>query len=190
MTGVRWYVGVPASGKTTLAAAQAAELVAATGWPVLAIDSAGVAQLGQVPHVTSVEAVLDHAWTRRQHVAFIPRDEDQVTEIVQAVLARGRVILLVDEAAFWIDARKGSGSPLLRLMRAHRHARVFLLLTTQHFSGDVSQQALSCAPTLYVFRCTSPAVLDRLEREYGLDRRAIANLGQGQFIKVESGFST
>lgn len=189
MTGVRWYVGVPRAGKTTLAAQHAAELSRLTGWPVLVIDSAGAAQLGGVPRARNLADAIEHVWQRRTHAAFTPDDAAEVDAAARAVLAAGRVVLLVDEAAFWINSRNANG-PLLRIMRAHRHAKVWALLTTQHLSADVPQSALSCAPELYVFRCTSPAVLDRLEREYGLERNRVANLGIGRYLRVETGFPT
>lgn len=77
---------------------------------------------------------------------------------------------------------------MLRLLRAYRHAPAHVLLTTQHLSGDVPQEALSCAPRLHVFRCTAPAVLDRLEREYAMDRHMLSQLPQGQFVTIQTGF--
>lgn len=188
MTGVRYYIGQPGSGKTTLAAAHAADLCGQTGWPVLVIDSAGVAQLDHVPRARSAPDALDQVWNRRAHAAWTPSDVSEVENVCASILQRGRLIVLVDEAAYWISSRRSGAPSLLRLMRAHRHAQVFLLLTTQHFSADVPQEAVSCAPDLYVFACTSPAVLDRLERDYGLDRRTVASLPRGHFVHVETGF--
>lgn len=187
-SGVRWYIGKPGAGKTTLAASHAAELVAITGYPVLCIDSAGVAQLKGIPRVRDGSAAVTAAFVERRHAAFTPRDASEVEYVCAATIMRGCVVLLVDEAAFWISSRKNSAPSLLRLMRAHRHSRAFVLLTTQHFSADVPQEAISCAPDLYVFACESPAVLDRLERDYGLDRSQVAALARGRFIHLETGF--
>jgi hypothetical protein len=94
---------------------------------------------------------------------------------------------MVDEAHTYLTSRKGKDGPLLNLMRAHRHAEANVLLTTQHLTGDIPQEALSCAPRLFVFRCTSPAVLERLKQE-GLDVERIAALPQGHWIEHYEGF--
>lgn len=187
-TSVAWYVGCPGAGKTTLAREHLAELVAANGWPAFVVDSQGVAQLDDVPHAATLDEALRVAFGAGEHVAYIPRGPLDFECIVRAALSAGRVNLLVDEAAFWITSHAGRTSPLMRLMRAHRHAPACLLLTTQHFSGDVSQQALSCAPRLYVFRCTSRAVLERLESDYGLDPAEVRALPRGKFFTLDSGF--
>lgn len=162
----------------------------ANRYPALVIDSGGVAQLAHVPRARSTDDLIRRVWGQRTHAAITPADADQVDALARAVLAAGRVNVLVDEAGFWLGSTKGKGSPLLRLLRAWRHARANVLLTTQHLSGDVSQAALSCAPTLYVFRCTSAAVLERLERDYGLAPARVRGLQRGSFLRVETGFSS
>lgn len=188
-SSVAWYVGIPGAGKTTLAAHHLAEKCRANGNPCLIVDSGGVAQLAAVQHAPSATAAMKLVWQKRQHAAFVPRDAAEVEAVAASVLEFGRVNVLIDEAAFWLSSRKGLDSNILRLLRAHRHARAHVLLTTQHLSADVPQAALSCAPTLWVFRCTSPAVLDRLEKAFGLDRALVSKLERGRFIRVETGFS-
>jgi hypothetical protein len=185
----RWYVGIPGAGKTTLARRHACELAAAERKPIVFVDSAGVANFEDVQHARSLKDLVRLVWIDGQHAAWIPSSSEDVEQLVGQVAARGSVVLLVDEAAFWLSSSRGRGGGLLRLMRAHRHARVHLLLTTQHLSGDVPQEALSCAPDLYVFRCTSPAVLDRLEREYGVNRREVSCLTRGEFLHLSTSFS-
>lgn len=187
-SGLAWYIGIPGAGKTTLATAHAADLVRRTGWPVLCIDSQGVAQLDGIPRARSPRAAVDQVWTARQHAAFIPETDADVRYVAETALERGRVVLIIDEAAFWLTAHDRH-SPMLRLMRAHRHARVHLLATTQHLSGDIPQEVLSCAPLLHVFRCTSPAALDRLERDYAIPRTVVASLPRGKYLRVSTGFS-
>jgi hypothetical protein len=184
----RWYVGIPGAGKTTLARRHACELSAAEKKPILFLDSAGVANFEDVQHARTLKDLAHLVWTRGEHAAWIPTSSEEVEALVHLVAARGSIVLLVDEAAFWLSSSRGRGGGLLRLMRAHRHARVHLLLTTQHLSGDVPQEALSCAPDLYVFRCTSPVVLDRLEREYGVERRKVSCLTRGEFLHLSTSF--
>jgi hypothetical protein len=184
----RWYVGIPGAGKTTLARQHAAELSRAECKPILFLDSAGVSNFEDVPHARSVSELCQGIWHRGEHTAYMPRTAEEVEEIVECVSEGGETVFLIDEAAFWLSSSRGRGGGLLRLMRAHRHACVHLLLTTQHLSGDVPQEALSCAPDLYVFRCTSPVVLDRLEREYGVDRRQVSCQTRGAFLHLTTSF--
>lgn len=188
-TGCAWYVGIPGAGKTTLAVSHLARDAAANRWPAVVLDSSDVAQLAHVPHVANVDELAAAVWERGEHVALVPRDGAEVERVCDLVLRLRRVNLLVDEAAFWISSNKGRDSSLLRLMRAHRHAQARLYLTTQHLSADVPQAALSCAPELFVFRCTSPVVLERLEREFAIDPELVRELPRGSFIRHTTGFS-
>ena len=183
-----WYVGIPRAGKTRLAHAHAVELSETSGWPVLVVDSQGVGNFNEWPHAASVDDAVLEIWGKRASCAYIPKDGEEVDQLVRAVLSSGRVVLLVDEAAYWLSSSRGRGGALLRLLRAYRHAPAHVLLTTQHLSGDVPQEALSCAPTLYVFRCTAPAVLDRLEREYSAPRDLVATLPQAKYLTFRTGF--
>lgn len=183
-----WYVGIPRAGKTRLAHAHAVQLGRSTGWPVLIVDSQGVGNFSKWPHSPTAAKAVEDVWRFRRSVAVIPNGPDDVEQLVRATLSAGRVVLLIDEAAFWLSSSRGKGGSLLRLLRAYRHAPACVLLTTQHLSGDVPQEALSCAPTIYAFRCTAPAVLDRLEREYAVDRQLVSQLPQGQFLTLRTGF--
>lgn len=187
-SGVAWYVGIPEAGKTTLAVHDACSAAATNGWPLVVLDTAGVDQLAHVPAARSVAELERQVWTEGVHARFVPDDQEDVDLVCDLVLARRRVNLLVDEAADWLDAHRGKHSPLMRLLRRHRHARARVFLTTQHLSADVPQTALSCAPQLYVFRCVAPAVLDRLQRDYNLDPAIVANLPQGSYLRVSTGF--
>lgn len=121
------------------------------------------------------------------HAAYFPRTREEVDAIVRACLNPGRVNLLVDEAHNWLTSRKGVDGPLLKLMRAHRHAEANVLLTSQHFTADVPQEARSCSPRIYVFRCTGPRVLEVL-RDEGIDSELVANLPQLSYLEHYTGF--
>lgn len=157
------------------------------GWPALLIDSIGEEQVRDVPHARSVREAIEWVWGAGEKAAYVPKDVEEVNALVRACLEPGRVNLWVDEAHTWLSARRGVDGPLLRLMRTHRHARANVFLTAQHLTGDVPQEALSCAPELYVFRCTAPAVLERLERE-GLDPQAVRALPAREWIRHYAGF--
>lgn len=73
-------------------------------------------------------------------------------------------------------------------MRATQHVQTRLYLTTQHFTADIPQAALSCAPDLFVFRCTSPRVLEVLERNFGMDTEHVRRLPQFHYLQHRTSF--
>jgi hypothetical protein len=182
-----WYFGIPGAGKTTLATRHAAELVRRTGWPVLVVNTESVRQLAGIADAGSPRAACERVWLERRNAAFVPESQADVDYVIAQADRRGRVVLLVDEAAVWITAHDRHGA-MLRLMRSHRHKRVAMLLTTQHLSGDCPQEALSCAPVLYVFNCSSGAVHDRLRERFDIDPRLVASLPRGRYIRIRTGF--
>jgi len=189
-TGVSWYLGCPASGKTTLARAHAVDAHRATGWPILVVNTEGAAQLDGFHRSRSLAEALRVVWRDRASTSYAPRDADEVLALMRAARRPGRVVVLIDEAHVWFDATAGGEvrRAILRLMRSHRHAGVRLLLTTQHLSGDIPQAALACSPILHVFRCTSPATLARLESQYGLEPARVRLLRQFAYLRIFEGF--
>ena len=185
---VAWIVGCPQSGKTTLAVSLAARLSRERRVPVLVVDSAEVHNLASVPRASIKEAIRACWESPRGNARLVPRDLREMNRICSVVRAGGNIVLLVDEANFWLSAQSGVSGDLTRLMRATQHAQVDVILTTQHLTGDVPQVALSCTSALYVFRCTAPRVLQTLEREFGMDRAAIASLPQFSYIPQRIGF--
>lgn len=188
MSSLTWYVGVPGSGKTTAAVAGLARDCQENRRPAIVVDDARVEQFADWERARSLPELLDLVCRRGCSLAWSPAEPGEVEDLARELQRRGNVNLLVDEAATWLSSSRGRGGELLKLMRRHRHAGVAVHLTTQHLSGDVPQEALSCAPRLLVFRCTSPAVLDRLEREYGLDRGLVAGLPRWEYLEVRTGF--
>jgi hypothetical protein len=184
-----WYVGCPRAGKTFLAYQHVQRDHALTGWPILVVDSTEAGNFDRVSHALSAEeALIEILANKKREIAWTPRDPEDVDALARAIRAGGRMHVLVDEAAFWIGGPRGRGGALLRLLRAYRHARVSLHLTTQHFSGDVSAEALACAPQLFVFRTTSPAALDSIERNFGLPAAKVRALPERQCLRVDLGF--
>lgn len=189
-TGIAWYVGVPNSGKSTLARAHAIRAAKENRWPLLVIDTERVANFRELDHARSVASVVERLWKRRVSVAFTPNTTEEALAVFEAVHKAGRVNMVIDEAPAWFDARRGGRirEVILRLMRSHRHSKVRLFLTAHHLTGDVPDAAISCSPELFVFRCTSARSLDRLEAHFGLDRERVRSLGQYVFLRVFEGF--
>jgi hypothetical protein len=162
--GCAWYVGAPQSGKTTLASVHARKWSEALGRPVVVVDSEGTRDFVRVEHFDDVRELAGAVWGQGSWAAITPEDVRQVDELAGAVRRGGNVVLLVDEAHYWLASARSTG--LLRLMRSTQHSRLRVLLTTQHLSGDVPQSALACDPDLFVFRTTSPRSLDVLEKQF------------------------
>lgn len=188
LPGVAWIVGCPQSGKTTLARWEASRLSRERGWPVLVIDAASVHNLADVPSATVDEAISALWKEPRGSARIAPRSLEEVDRACRAVRAGKRVVLLVDEAHYFLSAQSGVSSELLRLMRATQHAQAEVLLTTHHLTGDVPQSALSCTSRLLVFRCTSPRVLRVLETEFGFPRQEVRELPQYHYRVRSLGF--
>lgn len=185
--GIAWYVGAPGTGKTTLALEHAGELSRATGWPVLVLDSTRARQFAGYPHAANVDAAIARLYGQaRGHAVYSPEDVADVEALCRALRAGGRVVLLLDESAFWLSSQAGRGGELLRLMRGWRHADVRVLLTTQHLSGDVPQEAWACAPRVYVFRQASPAAWALLEKRFQLAPELVRELRVGEFVEYPS----
>lgn len=176
--GSAWYLGVPGSGKTSLAWKHLRELVERDHDPAIVVESVPDARFQVVPKVKTVEEVVKAAWGERTSVRFQGSDAEEadLDSLFSAIQAGGRVHLLIDESAFYFNARRGQFAPLPRLLRSYRHANVTIQATTQAFSGDVSQEALACAPTLYVFKTAAPAALEALEKRYSIDPVTVKGL--------------
>lgn len=182
-SGIVWYVSSPGWGKTYKALEDAKLLIKSTGRPLLVIDSQRVDNLRRIKHYDTLRDTFRAVWQRREHAAFEPDTADEVEKIAEACRQAGNVILLVDESSYWINGGKRN-SALIRLMRAHRHCNVTMLLTTQHFSGDIPQDARSCSPVIYAGRVTSPASLAVLEKWYGVTRAQLDALPLHKFLDL------
>lgn len=184
---VTWTIGIPQSGKTTLAVSRAVQRAAHRGVALVAIDSARVAQLAGLHEIKSRHEALQ-AVSEKLLVRYVPREQTDCEGMLEALRRRGDCVVLVDEAHYWLSARSGSQEVLVHLMREAQHSRLDLFLTTQHLTGDVPQAALSCTSRLLVLRCTAPRVLDLLERTWDLDRQTVQALPQFHYLEQRIGF--
>ncbi len=184
-----WYVGLPKSGKTSLALNNALASARSSGVPLILIDSGEVTQFEKLPRY-SVSDVIEACWAepRCQVAHFVPRSREELWSLCRAIRKGKNVVVLVDEAAFWLGGHTSSSDELLRLLRSTQHSQTELHLTTQHLSGDVPSAALSCTSDLFVFKASSPRVLDVLEKDYGIPRERVSALGQLEFLKHRIGF--
>jgi hypothetical protein len=187
-SGSSLYVGIPGSGKTEFALRRLWADCARTRRVGIILDLARVEQFKRpgVARASSLAELERIAWAKGEHVVYTPEDEDLEVQRV-AFLARevhGNANLLVDECA----GHLGRKTQLVKLLRQHRHARSCVHLTTQHFSGDVGQAALSTAPELFVFRTTAPAALEALEADFRLPRETVSRLEKFRYLHCVLGF--
>lgn len=192
-------LGAPGTGKTTLAAELVSDAYAATLWPVLVIDSLGAISqslsrdgtpnslddLGLTTCKTPSAAA--HALiVEQRHALMVPRDADDVEAIVGALVAwRGGAVVLVDESSPWITSRRRSAA-LATACRLHRHAHLVVVLTTQHASGDVPAEMVSCEPSWYLFRSVSPTALAWVQK-LGADPSQVRRLADREFVRLGRG---
>jgi DNA helicase HerA-like ATPase len=185
--GINWYVGVPGSGKTTLAIRKALEEVKATGRPLLIIDTEGVALPVAAPDgfrydlpFSKLDEVEGKLWTEGAAVRVLMQSEDHVTWLVKLVCGGRDVVVVFDEISYY-SRGAGLNYDLGKLLRMHRHYRVSLHATTQYV-GDIAPVALQCADTVFAFRTTAARALERLEEEYRLPAEKLMKLERGEFL--------
>jgi hypothetical protein len=189
LSEVVWIIGIPQSGKTTLAVSRAVACARERRVPLFAIDGANVAQLRGFPLRSSVLEALDAGFARGEDSRVRPSSRDELDALLRGIRAGKRAVVLVDEAHRWLSAQSGSSGELLHLMRETQHAQVDLFATTHHLTGDVPQAAISCTSRVLVFRCIAKAVLDRLESEWSLPRRTVSTLPQFHYLEHVTGFA-
>jgi hypothetical protein len=183
-TGVAWYVGAPQTGKTTLAVRHAGALVTSTGRPLLVLDWGGVNNFRDSYHVRTPEAAIEELYGEGEHCFYTPASREDADRLLAAVLEAGETNVLVDEAHYMLG-RHGTSKPLLRMMRAHAHVGVFVLCTSQHYTGDVTSEARSCSPIMHVFRTTAELSLDLLRKSYDLEPRKLVALPTGAHYRLD-----
>lgn len=181
--GVFGYVGCPESGKSTLA------LKHASGMPRLGVLDLGAARtfMEWTPRAETCADMM-RLLKEGHRPVWTPDDPNEVTELVVWLDKRFRcgVSLLFDEAYYvWSPhyTVKGVGSWLRRTQHHGGHG----FYTTQRY-GDLSGDAHGTTSVLYVFRCTAPRDLARLQSEKGLNPEMVKTLPQWHSIQIKGGF--
>lgn len=180
---VSLYLGIPGSGKTTLARRRAGEEVSKYNLPCLVLDSEGANNLADIPRAMTLQDVFDRLYNGRQNVRYMPEGEEDVERLAAGVRAGRNLVFLIDEFGYWASYRKILPS-IARILRGHRHANIYLHATTQYLS-DLAPLALQCYDNLYVFRNQSARGIERLQDEYLIPPEKIQNLPPGDCIHLQ-----
>lgn len=192
LEGIIAYAGTTGAGKTYLARKHFDELVS-EGCNGLVVDSQGVENFDDIPHVLKVAEIFPALWKPRKEsdpgnvVAWTPSAEgrledtelvDSVAQVIRQVKGKaGPLVVLVDEFSFWKSCKE-----VKMLCRCWRHADATLLLTTQHLSADLGQVVFGCNPQLVIFKSTAPRTLDFLEKWHGLDNLTVKEIPEHEYI--------
>lgn len=142
-----------------------------------------------MPVAGSVGEAIELIWQQGTHCRWTPDDPDELERVAAAARELRGAVLLVDESSDYLHSGTKRRSRVLKLIRTHRHSDVWLLFTTQHFSGDVPQAAFGGGPLVYVFNTTGPAALEQLQRRWGVPPELAASLDAGQCFVLRTGIS-
>lgn len=179
-------VGCPGSGKTTKALELAREEIGKSGRPLLVLDPGRVKPLEEIPEAEDIRELVYAVWDRGAHCRYCPDAEAEWDKVWDVIRKLGRMIVLVDEARYFMSAYRLS-LPAVLATRILRHLEVSVILTTQSY-GDIPRGISSIAGELYVYRCTAPRDLERLKEDHALDPAEISTLEQFKFKYVKVGF--
>jgi len=179
-------VGCPHSGKTTLASVHARLYSKQFRLRIVVLDTEETDDFSGLVHCRPRD-LPRVVWTDGQAAAVKPRDLADVELVARAVRGGKNAVLLVDEASLWLSNRRCS-EELLRVLRTTQHCRSRVLLTTQHFSGDIPQAALACAPDLFLFRTTSPRAIETLSKHFDVNAGQVRNLPRYDYLHQRTTF--
>ena len=180
MHHVSYYVGIPESGKTTLARRRTADDIGATGYPAIIIDSMLAGNLADIPAATDPSQVVERVWGQGLHTRFHPQNEHDVETVFRAVQGGRRCILLIDEFSRWAS-NVYLPEIMEEVLRTYRHLNVIVHATTQ-YPGDLHRIARQCASQVYAFRCVSVGACKVLADEWGFDAEKVRAQRQGEFL--------
>lgn len=179
--GVYGYVGCPGSGKTTLALSH---INARGRFIVLDLQAAGNFEQW-TPRVESWSDAVAKIF-KGANPAWTPEDVDDVGELcIELQKLKAGISLLIDEAYLvWSPAY--NNKPVASWLRTTGHHKGNAHYTTQGYS-DLSPAAHKTTDRLYIFRCTYTNDLERIERDCGFPRAAVAALPQAHCLEYTKG---
>lgn len=186
--GIEVAVGTTGTGKTYLLYQELKKL--ARTRPAVLIDSIGAENFLLFPHAKSLADVGNQlrAWKPGTIIYWTPdgiEDFDAFFNALLAVQKAGKaspIAVLVDEVSAWTMETRSKA--LRKICRVWRHAKLTLLITSQHVSADLGQVMLACNPLFYLFRTTSPRSLDWIEDNVRIPRESIEALPDRHWFEI------
>ncbi len=173
-------------GKTTLALKHRDYLIAKRRVPSITLACVkGVKQFRSEFFEYQLRDVIDSVWKHGDHVYYAPKSLREVDELCAAIMDAQDVVLMVDEAHVYLNAKGECSDGLISIMRAHAHCGLHVLLTTQHFSGDIPQPARSCAPYVHVFQSSGKASRDLLVKGYQVPENVLLGMDVGEYVTID-----
>lgn len=189
--GVSFYVGMTKTGKTYLALDHLREAIIENGNPGLIVKMVNTSTLEGLPCEKSLDDVLAKLYGNpRTNAVYKPKSEDETEALMRAISAddTGGVNVLVDEI-YWVpcNGRKIATefSKALRGWRQHKLGNNVFFLTSQR-PGDLHGDGYTARTALYVFRPAEGSDVDRLQKDFGLERERMLALKQREFILVRN----
>jgi hypothetical protein len=176
------------TGKTTAALAEAQAEAGAAGLPLLILDSLGSSTFDHLRatfDVKTARAACVRVFRQGRHTLWVPKDPEEVEALAAVAFDMGHdgrsCVMLIDETSPWFSAMYRPRN-LTLLVRAHRHCRISIFLTTQYL-GDLSPAYLQCVERHRIFRTSSPRALQRIRDTFpGVDVRKVASLPVGRHV--------
>ncbi len=185
-TGIYWYCGYTGVWKTRSAAADAWEARERRACSIIAIDGGSVWNFESYEHAPDVATLTRRVWTDRvTSIAITPEDEVEVEQIFGLARRLKDVIILLDEAADWMD-ENGVPKRIRRTLRQWRHGRLLLIFTTQRIQ-DISPKAMAVHKEIRIFRIVESAGHDRLWERWRIKPEEVLHLPDGKYITIREG---
>lgn len=189
--GVSFYVGMTKTGKTYLALKHLKEAIVENGNPGLIVKMVNTSTLDGLPVEKSLDDVLVRLYgSPRTSAVYKPKGEAETAELMRAISHDdlGGVNVLVDEI-YWVpcNGRKidEDFSKALRGWRQHALGNNVFFLTSQR-PGDLHGDGYTARSALYVFRPAEGSDVDRLQKDFGLERERMLALKQREYILVRN----
>ena len=185
-TGIYWYCGYTGVSKTRSAVVDGWAARDRRDCPLVVVDGGRVWNFQDYEHTPDVRTLTHRVWTdRAKSVAISPEDEIEVDQLFGLARRLKDVVLLVDEAADWID-ENGVPKRIRRTLRQWRHGRLLIIFTTQRLQ-DINPKAMAVHKEIRIFRIVESAGHDRLWERWKIKAEEVLTLPDEKYITIREG---
>lgn len=188
--GVKGYIGVPRSGKTTKAISDARTDAGKTLFPIVTLDLGSALNFASERHAACADEVLHDLYVRRVHPpVWTPSCLEEREKFWRTVMHHGAAHVIVDEVKHLSpNDQLDPGFALAATKWGHgKRGPVTYYLTAQR-PKFIHRDLWHAFDTLYVFRLMRGTDADRIHHEYGIPPEKSTALERGQHETVEVGF--